>query len=99
MVYSLKTQKLLDKRHTLWSPVPSQQLDLPRREQLMNHCDGNWAMSLFFFFLSPSVTEKLYTVLSELFHILFLIIFTFLLGEKCGNYLPMSLYDIQELLL
>lgn len=39
-------------------------------------------------------------MLSELFHTLFLIIIiTFLLGEKCANYLPVSHYEIQKFLL
>lgn len=42
----------------------------------------------------------MYTVLNELCHTLFLIIIiTFLLGEKCANYLPMSHYEIQKFVL
>lgn len=53
MLCTLKMQKLLGKRHTLRSPMPNQQSDLPRRQQLMNHSDGNRAVSFFLFFFPP----------------------------------------------
>lgn len=42
---------------------------------------------------------KLYTVLNELFHTLFLIIVITFLCEKCANSLPMTHYEIQKYLL